>query len=172
MRQCLCLISSAAQNITQAPDSEPWVLSALQWTRSNNNNNYHLMSVCSLPGTKHLPISIPYLQSSQQPCEGGMLLLLLLLLSHFSRVRLWATPQTATHQAPLFLGFSRQEYWSGLPFPSPMHACILSCFSYVRLCDPTDSSPPGSSVHRILYARILEWFAISFSKCYLKTVTI
>ena len=47
--------------------------------------------------------------------------LLLLLLSHSSRVRLCATPQTAAHQAPLFLGFSRQEHWSGLPFPSPMH---------------------------------------------------
>ena len=44
--------------------------------------------------------------------------MLLLLLSHFSHVRLCATPQTAAHQAPLSLGFSRQEYWSGLPFPS------------------------------------------------------
>ena len=43
-------------------------------------------------------------------------LLLLLLLSHFSRIRL-----CATHQAPRSLGFSRQEYWSGLPFPSTMH---------------------------------------------------
>ena len=47
--------------------------------------------------------------------------LLLLLLSHFSRVRLCATPQTAAHQAPPSLGFFRQEHWSGLPFPSPMH---------------------------------------------------
>ena len=30
-------------------------------------------------------------------------------------------PQTSAHQAPLSLGFSRQEHWSGLPFPSPMH---------------------------------------------------
>ena len=36
-------------------------------------------------------------------------------------VRLCATPQTAAHQAPPSLGFSRQEHWSGLPFPSPMH---------------------------------------------------
>ena len=48
-------------------------------------------------------------------------MLLLLLLSHFSRVRLCATPGTAAHQAPPFPGFSRQEHWSGLPFPSPMH---------------------------------------------------
>ena len=60
-------------------------------------------------------------------------LLLPLLLSNFSRVRLCATPWTAAHQAPLSLGFSRQEYWSGLPFPSPMHACMLSRFSRVRL---------------------------------------
>ena len=46
---------------------------------------------------------------------------LLLLLSRFSCVRLCATPETAAHQAPLSLGFSRQEHWSGLPFPSPMH---------------------------------------------------
>ena len=47
--------------------------------------------------------------------------LLLLLLSHFSRVQLRATPWTAAHQAPQSLEFSRQEHWSGLPFPSPMH---------------------------------------------------
>ena len=43
------------------------------------------------------------------------------LLSHFSRVRLCATPETAAHQAPPSLGLSRQEHWSGLPFPSPVH---------------------------------------------------
>ena len=45
---------------------------------------------------------------------------LLLLLSRFNRVQLCATPQTAAHQAPPSLGFSRQEHWSGLPLPSPM----------------------------------------------------
>jgi len=49
------------------------------------------------------------------------MLLLLLLLSRFSCVRLCATPLMAAHQAPPSLGFSRQEHWSGLPFPSPMH---------------------------------------------------
>ena len=42
------------------------------------------------------------------------MLLLLLLLSRFSRVRLCATPETAAHQASPSLGFSRQEHWSGL----------------------------------------------------------
>ena len=46
--------------------------------------------------------------------------LLLLLLSHFSRVRLLVTPWTAAYQAPLSMGFSRQEYWSGVPLPSPI----------------------------------------------------
>ena len=45
--------------------------------------------------------------------------LLLLLLSRFSHVRLFATPWTVAYQAPQSMGFSRQEYWSGLPFPSP-----------------------------------------------------
>ena len=43
-----------------------------------------------------------------------------------------------------------------------MHVCMLSCFSPVRtLCDPMDCSLPGSSVYGILWARILEWVAIS-----------
>ena len=41
------------------------------------------------------------------------------MLSSFSHVQLFATPWTVAHQAPLSMGFSRQEYWSELPFPSP-----------------------------------------------------
>ena len=41
------------------------------------------------------------------------------MLSHFSCVQLCATLWTVTHQAPLSMELSRQEYWSGLPFPSP-----------------------------------------------------
>ena len=89
---------------------------------------------------------------------------LLLLLSHFSRVRLCVTPQTAAHQAPQSLRFSRQEYWSGLPFPSPMHEreseVAQSCLT---LSDPTDCSPPGSPVPGIFQERVLEWGAIAFS---------
>ena len=39
-----------------------------------------------------------------------------MLLSH---VQLFVTPWTIAHQVPLSMGFSRQEYWSGLPFPTP-----------------------------------------------------
>ena len=41
------------------------------------------------------------------------------MLSHFSHVQLFATLCTVSHQAPLSVGFSRQEYWNGKPFPSP-----------------------------------------------------
>ena len=54
------------------------------------------------------------------PIKINKITALLLLLSRFSRVQLCATPETAAHQAPPSLGFSRQEHWSGLPFPSPV----------------------------------------------------
>ena len=41
------------------------------------------------------------------------------VLSHFSYIQLFATLWTVAHQAPQSKGFSRQEYWSGLPFPPP-----------------------------------------------------
>ena len=56
-----------------------------------------------------------------EPSPLVLLVIMLLLLSHFSRVLLCATPQMAAHQAPPTLGFSRQEHWSGLPFSSPVH---------------------------------------------------
>ena len=76
------------------------------------------------------------------------MLLLLLLLSRFGRVRLCATPQTAAHQAPPSLGFSRQEHWSGLPFPSPMHETEKRKWSQLclTLSDPMGWSLPGSSI--------------------------
>ena len=92
------------------------------------------------------------------------------MLSCFSRVQLCATPETAAHQAPLSLGFSRQEHWSRLPFPFPRTnpaaaaaAAAKLLQSCPTLCDPIDRSPLGSSVPGILQARILEWVAISFS---------
>ena len=61
---------------------------------------------------------------------------LLLLLSRFSRVRLCMTPQTAVHQAPPALGFFRQEHWSGLPFPSPVHESEKWKWSRSVMSDP------------------------------------
>ena len=170
-----------------------------------------------------------------------------------SRVRLLAIPWTAAHQTSLSMGFSRQEYWSGEPLPSPVsillvfipvtvaqpkikssicaldtkypafpaplllyfftksqlksskgqviyrypiircshlylsltsqcpliqlssqdsnfsvhqwfHCCCSVAQSCPTLCEPLDCSPPGSSVHGISQARILEWVAIAFSR--------
>ena len=70
----------------------------------------------------------------------------------------------AAHQAPLSLGFSRQEHWSGLPFPSPMHESESEVTqSCLTLQDPMDCSLPGSSICEIFLARVLEWVAIAFS---------
>ena len=44
---------------------------------------------------------------------------MLLKVKSLSRVQLFATPCTVAYQVPPSMGFSRQEYWSGLPFPSP-----------------------------------------------------
>ena len=48
-----------------------------------------------------------------------------------SRVRLIATPWTAAHQAPPSMGFSRQEYWSGVPLPSPI---VTTNYRYITQC--------------------------------------
>ena len=82
------------------------------------------------------------------------------------------TPWTVAHQAPLFMGFLKQEYWSGLPFPPPIPlyaaaaAAAKSLQSCLTLCDPIDGSPPGSPVPGILKARTLEWVAIFFSNAW------
>ena len=73
---------------------------------------------------------------------------LLLLLSRFSRVRLCATPETAAHQAPPSLGFSRQEHWSGLPFPSPMHESEK--WKWSRLVVSDSLRPHGLQPTRLL----------------------
>ena len=87
------------------------------------------------------------------------------------------TPWTVAHQTPPFIEFSRQEYWSGLPFPSPGDlpdpgielaavAAAKSFQSCLTLCDPIDGSPPGSPIPGTLQARTLEWVAISFSNAW------
>ena len=105
-------------------------------------------------------------------------------------VWLFVAPWTVAHHAPPSMEFSRQEYWSGWPFPSPgdlpdprdqttgLPHCRQTLYrlshpdakllqSCQTLSDPMDCSPPASSVHGILQARVLEWVAVSFSirKC-------
>ena len=60
-------------------------------------------------------------------------------------------PWAVAHQAPLSMEFSRQENWTGLPFPTLLLLLLLSRFSRVWLCNPIDCSPPGSPIPGILY---------------------
>ena len=92
--------------------------------------------------------------------------LLLLLLCRFSRVQLYVTPWMAAHQAPLSLGFSRQEHWSGLPFPSPMQESEKWKGSRSVVSDslrPYGLQPTRLLRPWIFQARVLEWVAIAFS---------
>ena len=99
------------------------------------------------------------------------------------------SPWTVACQAPLFMGFPRQKYWSGKPSPSPgnlpnpgiepgslalqmdsllseppgkpsLVVCVLVTQLCLTLCNPIDCSLQGSSVHGILQGRILEWVGL------------
>ena len=69
-------------------------------------------------------------------------------MKSLSRVRLLAIPWTATHQAPLSMGFSRQGYWSGLPFPSPGYFPDpgIEPRSPALQEDTLTSEPPGNDI--------------------------
>ena len=98
-----------------------------------------------LKGPRNYGASQPH---SQYAPPVQLIKTLLLLLSHFSRVWLCATPQTAAHQAPPSLGFSRQEHWSGLPFPSPVHESEKWKWSRSVVSD--SSRPHGLQPTRLL----------------------
>ena len=127
------------------------------------SNSYHMEY---LQRSRHF---LHIISSNSSHPEKEIWLLLLLLLSRFSRVWLCVTPQTAAHQVPLSLGFSRQEHWSGLPFPSPMHESEVAQLC-LTLSDPMDYGPPGSSIHGIFQASVLERGAIAFSEYILSII--
>ena len=79
----------------------------------------------------------------------------------------FSDPMDYSPPGPPSMGFSRQEYWSRVPLPSPLTAAAAAAAKSLQscptLCDPMDCSLPGFSVHGILQARTPEWVAISFS---------
>ena len=102
----------------------------------------HCPSIFSTSATSdHMPLHLTFLAIT--------VLLLLLLLSRFSRVQLCATPETAAHPAPPSLGFSRQEHWSGLPFPSPTHK--IEKWKWSRSVVSDSSRPHGMQPTRLLH---------------------
>ena len=165
------------QNSTCAGYAGKWagIRMALQFLFST----VYIASVWGISGSevKEIEHAIPVLKSFRVvhfECRAQMWtnfkslwsMLLLLLLSRLSRVWLCVTPQTAAHQAPPSLGFSRQEYWRSCHF-------LLQCMKVKReseiaqscptLRDSMDCSLPGSSAHGIFQATVLEWGAIAFS---------
>ena len=128
----------------------------------------------SLPASESFPMSQLFAWGGQSTGVSALPSVLLLLLSCFSRIQLCATPETAAHQAPPSLGFSRQEHWSGLPFPSPMHESekwkgsrSVVSDSYrphglqpTRLLHPWDfrSKSTGVGCHCLLRASVLVLF--------------
>ena len=121
----------------------------------------------SLEVTSLLPTPAPALSglgelAGCRPTLGSRLQAVLLLLSRFSRVRLFAAPQTAAHQAPLPWDSPGKNTGVGCHF-------LLQCMevkserevaqSCLTPIDPMDFSLPGSSVHGIFQARVLEWGA-------------
>ena len=111
---------------------------------------------------------------------------MLCLLSCFNRVWICVTLWSVAHQVPLSMGFSRQEYWSGLPCPPPgdlpdpgiMSPALAAGFFTTTATWVSENhsvmsntlwphglySPPRSSIHETLPARILEWVAVPFSR--------
>ena len=73
-------------------------------------------------------------------------------------VRLFATPWTVAHQTPLSMGFSRQEYWSGLPFPSPGDLPWIEPVSPALQVDSLPTEPSGKPRQTVVCIHITwEW---------------
>ena len=83
-------------------------------------------------------------------------------LKLLSRVQLFVTPWTVAHQAPLSMEFSRQEYWSGLPFPSPgdLPDPGIELGSLALQADVLPSEPPGKPL--IMYRNVAIWLFFFF----------
>ena len=129
-----------------------WMASTTRWTWVWASSRSWWWLVCCRPwGCKELNVTewlnwteLVFLPEKSHRQRS----LLLLLLSRLSRVQLCATPETAVHQAPASLGFSRQEHWSGLPFPSPMHESEKWKWSHSVLSD--SQRPHGLQPTRLL----------------------
>ena len=77
------------------------------------------------------------------------------VLSHISFVQLFVTPWTVAHQAPLSMGFSRQEYWSGLPCSIYICVCVCVCtYTWTSLVAQMIKNPPAMQETLVQY---LDW---------------
>ena len=88
-----------------------------------------------------------YYETPLQKCQHLIINIQVSEVKLLSRVQLFAAPWTVAHQAPLSMGFSRQEYWSSLPFPSPgdLPDPGIEPRSPALQTDALPSKPPGKS---------------------------
>ena len=121
-----------------------------------------------LPGLRCLRIDMEHLSPEHEVscCHGYAIVIISTMimcfnisyacvLRHFSRVWLFATPWTVALQAPLSMGFSRQEYWSGLPCPLPGDLPNPGI-------EPRFPALQSDSLHHQGSPRIVEWIAYPF----------
>ena len=105
-----------------------------------------ILAVCSNSSKRNLSYQKnPWFYTSlHQYCDPLML----------SCVQLFVTPGTVAHQAPLSMGFSGQEYWSGLPFPSPgdLPDPEIKSRSPALQADSLPFEPPGKPYSQYVYA--------------------
>ena len=153
-------------------NTSPWIMEPTTWQPAPNAGSSQLVGwgVCSDWGAaslkllesqasfssmvpsnfpRDLPFStasvVSFRDMSLKLLQLASLLTLSVKMKSLSRVRLFATPQTVAYQAPPSQGFSRQEYWSGLPFPSPADLPNpgIEPKSPALQTDALPSEPPG-----------------------------
>ena len=116
------------------------------WTRLTFTFSFDLQSHQKLLNTQNM-IDDGNSVSFQLECifKSVHVCMCVCMLSHLSRVQLFVTPWTVAFQAPLSMGFSRQEYWSGLPFPSSgdFPDPVIELRSPALEADALTSEPPS-----------------------------
>ena len=129
--QCsLCLSFYRVLVMTAKPPSEPRLQVCLIFTEGKGQ--WTQCRLCgSLKWVVRLPVLVEIDKNVSWSISTSLNHMLLLLLSRFSRVWLCATPQTAAYQAPPSMGFSRQQYWSGVLLPSPLNHMKLPLFHHL-----------------------------------------
>ena len=126
--------------LEEASFSSAWRTLFQHGKRQKPSVNSHVRDLGSGSSNPVKPWLTPWLQHHEWSWA--------MLLNRFSRVQLCATPWMAAHQGPPVLGFSRQEHWSGLPVPTPMHESEKWKWSRSVVSD--SSWPHGPQPSRLL----------------------
>ena len=124
---------------SRTPRVHPDSRSSSQWCHPAISSSVVPFSSCpqSLPASESFPMSQLFTWGSQSTGVSALSFFNAwkwkVKVKSLSRIRLLATPWTAAHQAPPSMGFSRQEYWSGVPLPSPSLSLFGGKFDVLML---------------------------------------